>query len=217
MLKNLIKKVVSEIETTAAETIGSINNDEMILKRLSTERSWKQYKAGEIDKEETMKRAIRRFERRSAKDQLNKINKINEITAAGDLIDATLSIKWKKTREGSQAAATLQVTCKLDGNTRCFTYETRYTGGGGFDKESTAAAAALNQSGEMLKLIYKAYNDGLSLPYGVNQYKGFLPAYGHGVGISCYYSIFEAVGYKFKSVYADKTTNVYSIERTATK
>ena len=218
-MKKLVQKVVAEIETTAAEMINAINGgDEMLLQRISTEGSWKKYKAGEIDKEETMKRAVKRIERKATKNQLEKINRINEVeTAGGDLIEATLAIKWKKTYEGYQAAATLKVTCKLDGNTRSFAYETRYTGGGGYDKESTAAAAALNESPEMLKLIYKAYNDGLSLPYGVNQYNGSLPAYGGGVGISCYYSIFESVGYKLVSVYADKTTNVYRIERTATK
>jgi hypothetical protein len=102
-------------------------------------------------------------------------------------------------------------------------YNSGSIGGCGYDKESTAVANVLNQSNEVLKLLYTLKNKKCNVElknndmfsYGAGY--GITPSIEGGVGVSCYNRIFNKVGYKFSKVSSGKTFDVYKIEKLTAK
>lgn len=88
--------------------------------------------------------------------------------------------------------------------------------GCGYDKESQAISAAFNQSPQMLRILYEYAETGKKLPEAIYEYAG-IPYYAGGCGVSCYYNIFSACGYKFKKVATGKTYDAYEIRKVTKK
>lgn len=84
--------------------------------------------------------------------------------------------------------------------------------GYGYDKESAAVAEALNR--HFKNILWKARSKNWkNHPYGIRYSKGFMPYFEGGVGISCYYRIFEWLGYKMECVASGKTYDKYTIKK----
>lgn len=92
-------------------------------------------------------------------------------------------------------------------------------GGCGYDKQSTAVANVLNQVPQFKKLMFELKNKSKNTKiknrelFGYGSGCGILPRFEGGVGVSCYYSIFEKIGYKFETISNGKNFDVYRISK----
>ncbi len=120
----------------------------------------------------------------------------------------SVSIEWKKNRTwGANPDATF-LAYGLD------LKQSGSISGCGYCKESTAFAKSINQSFYFLALLAKEKNRPKNygktneqiFGYGVC---GVIPKLSGGVGTSCYYSVFDAIGYKLDNVANGKMFNVY--------
>lgn len=151
-----------------------------------------------------------------AKKQAKKESRINAIKNAGKLIEATITINWKKSRTwGSNPTADAQIISQdSEGNKIYQNFTSGSISGCGYDKESTAVANVLNQSNAVLKVFFDKITPEAKerelFGYGINIYDGIATISG-GVGVSCYYRNFESVGYKFERIATGKTFDVYKI------
>ena len=151
-----------------------------------------------------------------AKKQAKKEARIRAINNGGKLIEATISIEWKKSKMwGSNPTAEAKIICEdSEGNRVYQNYTSGSISGCGYDKESTAVAMALNQSNAVLKAFFDKVSPNSDrrelFGYGVGIYEGVATLSG-GVGTSCYYKNFESVGYKFEKTASGKTFDVYRI------
>ena len=152
------------------------------------------------------------------RDYNEQIGRIEAAEDAGEILDGVLTIEWSQNYEGYQAKATLSYRyIDSDGYTSRATYESRRTGGGGYDKASTAAAGALRKSPEFNRiLMYLRENDAEERPgYGVRLNKGepYGPSFGGGVGMSALIEAMKNIGIDmYESQYTDKL-QVYSFHR----
>lgn len=151
-----------------------------------------------------------------AKKQAKKEARIRAINNGGKLIEATISIEWKKSKMwGNNPTAEAQIICQdSEGNRTYQNYTSGSISGCGYDKESTAVANVLNQSNAVLKTFFDKITPDAKerelFGYGVGIYEGIATLSG-GVGTSCYYKNFESVGYKFEKTASGKTFDVYRI------
>jgi hypothetical protein len=127
---------------------------------------------------------------------------LDTIAAAQGVKSVSIGVEWKKSRTwGSNPTASVKV-CYADGTCQ------RYTGtasGCGYDKETAAIAEALNKCPAISRALILHRE---KLPYGarVNE---FSAGFSGGVGISCYYEVFEALGLKFEHVASGKMFDAY--------
>jgi len=153
---------------------------------------------------EQLKEVIKtRFVKTNAKKLASEIAEIESIFASGSISEISVSIEWKNNRTwGANPTATAQIYGDK--------YEHLISGsisGCGYDKESTAFADAVNQSLAFRKLLYEG-SEVVNKEYG-HRY-GKLSG---GVGVSCYYRIFELLGYKMKQTGSGKMFNCYHITK----
>jgi hypothetical protein len=152
--------------------------------------------------------------------ELNKqLSRLNDIQNAKTLRSVTINITWNKSKMwGNNPTAEAIVYSEYSEN-----FQSGSIGGCGYDKESTAVANVLNQSNEVLKLLYTFKNKKCNVElknqdvfsYGAGY--GITPSIEGGVGVSCYNRIFNKVGYKFFKVSSGKTFDVYKIEKMTAK
>lgn len=86
--------------------------------------------------------------------------------------------------------------------------------GCGYDKESAAIAAAMNQHPAIMRILYDHAESGEGFPYSVHTFAG-VPSFDGGCGVSCFRAVFEACGYSWRQVGNGKTYNAYVITRKA--
>lgn len=86
--------------------------------------------------------------------------------------------------------------------------------GCGYDKESAAIAAAMNQHPAVMRILYDHAESGENFPYSVRTF-AWLPSFDGGCGVSCFQAVFEACGYSWRQVGNGKTYNAYTITRKA--
>lgn len=214
---NLQKLVKDKNKKDLKDTIENIASckdftelDHWYIKSLGTEAKRKKYAN---DSEGYKKYLIERAKLKANKSLSEKINRILTIGKAGDLKSMTISIEWKKSGTwGSNPTA----TCEVVTSEGYKSFSSGSISGSGYCKESTAFADASNQSNALLKALYKKMNKnkdkkpseifGYGSGYGLPRLEG-------GVGVSCYYRIFEALGFKMKHISSGKTFEVYIITK----
>ncbi len=155
---------------------------------------------------------LERYKKDKFKSEAKQVEKITTIFNTVNIIDSiNISVEWKKSRMwGANPTAYVRVNFK---GGECKNFESGSIGGCGYDKESTAISEALNYCNELLKLMYTKkdkktkLNNGDIFGYGSGY--GLLPYFNGGVGVSCYYQIFESLGFKFEKVSSGKTFDVY--------
>ena len=144
---------------------------------------------------------LARFDKLAQKRIEKEINELNEIFNSGTIEEISVSIEWKASRTwGANPTATV----KIFGSE----FERLNSGsvsGCGYDKESTAFADAINQSKAFRKMLFEN-SEKIAGKYGHSNGK-----FNGGVGTSCYYSIFEALGYKMSKVGSGKWFDVYNV------
>ena len=127
---------------------------------------------------------------------------------------ATINVDWKKSTYGWQAKAILSYVT-YSGKQVSITGDR--TGGGGYDKQSSAIANVLNKSPAFMKLLFDARVKKQKLPYGADLYIGepSLPRYAWGVGWNSHVAVLKACGYNERDVaYLD---HFQTYELTSTK
>lgn len=148
------------------------------------------------------KKMLSRFTRENEKERTKYLEKIACAEAAPDAELIMINMEWKRS-----ATWGMNPTTEIRGE------RTRTTGtasGCGYDKASAATASAANVHPEILRILYKHAENGGKFPYSVYTYAG-LPYFDGGCGMSCFYNVFEACGYRFKQTASAKTFDGYVI------
>jgi hypothetical protein len=161
-------------------------------------------------KEYLVERKVKQLEKR-LEDKLSGLARISE---AGEAIEITISIEWRKSRMwGSNPSATARVQTTKG----YFTFESGSIGGCGYDKQSTAVAQVLNQCEALLNMMYKVKDSSSKVDnrdlFGYGSGYGILPSIEGGVGVSCYPQIMEKLGLTFKTVASGKMYDCYQITK----
>lgn len=176
----------------------------------------KKFKAGTIDLETAQKSAIKRIEANFSKRLTRTIEKIEHAENAPELLSIDISVEWKKNRTWGT-----NPTAKVRAWTGSYSTETG-TGtasGCGYDKESAAIADALNSCPSVLSALYEvaeqigARKEEYREKIGYGSGYSILPYFEGGVGVSCYYQIFESMGYTMRHTASGKTFDVYTVAK----
>lgn len=222
MYKYLEQMIRAEHDKDFTEDAARIKNDDNILRSRSTDLRWSQYESGKITKEQLIEMAVIRAWKQRDKEKFAELQKLDSIEKAGKLIDATISIEWKRSQTwGNNPTAEMRISYTIDGRDEYRRIYGSSIGGCGYDKESTAAAQVVNQSYECLKLFANAKEKALrqdkeatnetALGYGAGY--GVIPALHGGVGMDCFLRIFQKLGYKAEKTASGKTFDVYEIKK----
>ena len=152
------------------------------------------------------------------RDYDEQIGIIDAAEDAGEILDGVLTIDWSRNYEGYQAKAYLSYRyIDTDGYQRRANYESRRTGGGGYDKASTAAASVLRQSPEFNRiLMYLRENDAEEEPdYGVrlNKREPYGPSFGGGVGMNALIGAMKSIGIDMYEAQYTDNHQVYTFQR----
>jgi hypothetical protein len=151
---------------------------------------------------------MKRYTNENEKNRARYIEKLNRAEAAEPLKDATIVVDWTRSSTwGWNPTATVTV------NGNYYKQTTATASGCGYDKESTAICGAFNANPSIMRALYEHAEQGGKLPYSVNIYAG-IPYFDGRCGVTCNYSVFEAIGYKFSDVaHSRHRADVYSITR----
>ena len=230
MFNNIRKAIEAEYSNRAEAKKASIingyidpdvpqyNKPDYYLLQYLTDTRREAYEAGRITREKAIEYATARALREVEKDKAEEIGKLISVEAAGELIEATITIEWKRSATwGHNPTAELRYCFKRGDGEQWGHIDGSSVGGCGYDKESTAAAQVLNQCPEALKPLYAAKDAHMSenshkaIGYGAGY--AARPYFEGGVGISCFRSIYENLGYKWENVPSGKTFDVYRISK----
>lgn len=228
-MKNLIKAIETEQKTRIENFIFEINQ----VKDLKGLDTWyyndllpKGKKKNTMSLETLKAYLIERKQKAIYKEIEREVNKVTTVFNSGTLIDVKINIEWKKSRMwGNNPSAECWYSYNdVDGQYHSGYVVSGSIGGCGYDKQSTAVANCLNQINQVLKLMYAKKDKAIKVAsinqndvnrsiFGYGSGYGILPSIEGGVGVSCYYSIFENIGYKFCTVASGKTFDSYSITK----
>lgn len=221
---NMRAAIETEYAKKAAEQSAYIVNGhegliDSGLIRYCTNARFTAYTEGRITREQAIEYATSRMMKGIEKDKAEDINKLATIENAGTLTEATISIEWKRSAMwGNNPTSELSYSYHdAENNDKWGRIHGSSIGGCGYDKESASAAQVLNQCPECLKPLYDAREMNMSadlrgvLGYGSGYRNN--PYFEGGVGIGCFRSIYEKLGYKWENVSSGKTFDVYRISK----
>lgn len=197
------------------------HNPDNGLKSHSTALRWSQYQRGEITREKAVELAQKRVVREREKELARKLERLREVELAPDLRYIVVGVEWTRSSTwGHNPHATVTTQCGRTVGT---------ASGCGYDKESTAIAEAFNASPSILKELFKLKETALAAGgsdesrttctgrdnrhvcgYGAGY--GAMPLFEGGVGVSCYWQMFKACGFKVTESHG-KTFDSYSVSR----
>lgn len=224
-MKNLIKAIELQEKTrlndfiTDLEKVNEPNRAELdrwfYLELLPKGKSLK-----DLSLQDAKSYLIKRKEKAVYKSIERQVNQVLTIGKAGELVEAKISIEWKKSKMwGINPSAECVYSFKNeDGELRSNRVSSGSIGGCGYDKQSTAVANCLNQINEVLKPMYllkDVASTGVSNHnlFGYGSGYGLTPSIEGGVGVSCYPGIFDKLGYKFETIASEKTFDVFAITK----
>lgn len=159
---------------------------------------------GDAIPEAAKKKMISRFDRENEKDRARYLEKLEKAAAAPDPEYIVINMEWKRSAMWGMNPA-VEITGE----------RTRTAGsasGCGYDKASAATASAANVHPEILRILYTHAENGGKFPYSVYTFAG-LPYFDGGCGMSCFYNVFEACGYRFKQTANGKHFDAYAITK----
>lgn len=214
--ENLKKLRIAEIRKNYeidAEKLRKLvaEKDRYRLSYFATDLRIKQVLDGLISFDDFLQIAEKRAQKKIEKELESLDAKLEKIEKADTLQYVTISVAWVKSRVwGSNPHAELKTNNGIFRGT---------ASGYGYDKESAAVAAALNQDFSILKMLFdvkeKALAEGQEnnsrdiLGYGSGYYT--LPYFEGGVGVNCFRSIFENCGYNWEHIANGKRYDVYRV------
>lgn len=198
----------------------------------STATRWDQYQNGEITREKAIEFAIKRTLKEIDRETIKKNDKLLRARDAAEIQNVSISVEWKRSSTwgyNPTATVTINGTTRFGGT----------ASGCGYDKETAAVAAALNQSIVILKMLYTAKENALEtmppeeieaakkgycfgcetnrhfIHYGAGY--GVLPYFEGGVGMASFEGVFNACGLRLTHQNRTKRTDYYLFERGTTK
>ena len=186
---------IYKIYSVDAEKIRKLvaEKDNYRLSYFATDLRIKQVLDGSISIDDFLQIAEKRAQKKIEKEIASLDAKLEKIENADDLQYVTINIDWVKSRTwGNNPHAETKT------NNGIF-YGS--ASGYGYDKESAAVAAALNQDFSVLNI----------LGYGSGYYT--LPYFEGGVGVDCFRSIFNNCGYSWEHVTSGKRYDVYRVTK----
>lgn len=212
----LLKKITKEEkERELQRQIDYIKeNNENVINYYLTDLRIKQLKNGDITKEKAKELSIKKAIKENKKQLENKLKHIEKVENEGQEIKSiSVVVEWINSK-----------TWGHNPNVIVFTQYKGYTygraSGCGYDKESSAIAEAFNKNENLLKILYdikeKALQDDIrlsshdSVGYGAGY--GAIPYYEGGVGASCFWRIFEKVGYNITTI-SGRNCTTYHIKK----
>ena len=192
------------------------------LKQHSTATRWEQYTSGKISREKAVELATKRATKEIEKATAEKLAKLDRIAQAPELSYITVAVEWKRSSVwGFNPTATVTTNTE---------FASGHASGCGYDKESAAIAQALNQCDSVLKALYsfkeKQMREGQNdhsrtactghdnrhiIGYGAGY--ATIPYFEGGVGASCFWSIFERIGYTCRGDHSGRHSTYYHIEK----
>lgn len=214
-MKNLAKQLQNEVLTRKNEKQNAINKvdfceaaklDWYLSELLPAGKKKHVFESPEQLKDYLAKR----LETFIAKKQTNLLKQLefNEFEPIENLV---IAVEWKKSATWG-ANPTAEAKVKNLG-----LISSGSIGGCGYDKLSTAVARVLNSVPQFRKLMFEAKDKNINKSnhdiFGYGSGYGILPSFEGGVGVSCYYKIFEAIGYKFEQISSGKTFDVFQITK----
>ena len=198
----------NKIRNEAVKRIVDWAENENLIRRFSTDYTYKKYKAGDFPHEKAYGKAYAKMVKTMCEERDKKLEKLKRIEQAEDIEQIRISVEWKNSRTwGSNPHVELSA---YSVNT-CDTAKATASGCG-YDKESQAIAEALNSINGVRKLLIEKLDYiNEKKPYGINQY-GIIPAFSGGVGTKCFTSFFKDIGWKVTETHG-KTYDSYVIEK----
>lgn len=218
---NLLKK---EVLKHYAEREKKIKSEEktVIINHYGTNLTISKYKNGELEEEKAYIKALKRAINENNKYLQETLKKIEIAENAEELAYIRINVDWVKNRTwGSNPKVELWTNCG---------YYTGSASGCGYDKESSAIAEALNGSPEIMKKLYElaekmleelgdiAYKSDLnciswrnSIGYGSGY--SIRPYFEGGVGVGCFESILNKMGYLWRNAGSGKRWDCYNITK----
>lgn len=152
----------------------------------------------------TRENMMKKYNRENERKRAEKMRLLYEVENAADVNTVDISVEWKRSRTwGYNPTA-----CVYAG----MCYSTGHASGCGYDKHSACIACAFDDNPAVLRILYKHAENGGVFPYGISVYAG-LPSFDRGVGVSCFYNIFSACGFTFRTVASGELYNAHTIER----
>lgn len=195
------------------------------LKYYSTAAKWDAYTAGKITREKAIEHAVKRAEREAAKSYAAALAKVEAAENAAEIISIEIDVTWTRSRTWG-ANPTAEITTRSENGYNRFTGT---ASGCGYDKLTAATGSALNQSPEVLKMLYTVQEKAFSemdetarrayvaqnesnrdtIHYGAGY--GILPYFEGGTGWGSFAGVFEACGYTVSHSHSTKHSDYYLI------
>lgn len=187
------------------------------LEKYATVKKAEAYLAGKMTKQDFLAFVRTRKEKKAQKDFDAFIMDLENIENAPDVDKIKIAVDWKKS-----------ATWGMNPHVEISTVDGVFNGfasGCGYDKLSSATASAFNQSSAVLKLLYEAKEKALaengndkekafaSVGYGSGASTIVQPFFEGGVGVSCYRSIFENLGYTWEHVADGKYFDAFYVTK----
>lgn len=213
MTNNTFYYLGIEVKAEAAEErkrrVEWLEKYENALRNELTDTRWNQLNDGTITKEKAIEYATKRIEKDVAKKLERKLAHLDEVAAAPDLEYMTIETYFNN--YGTCFAVVRTNNERNEGK----------AGGYGYDKESAAAADAMNKDFAILKALYtikeKALAEGKTdesktactgrdnreiIGYGAGY--AATPYFEGGVGINCFFAILRKAGFETKTEWGRK-------------
>lgn len=227
--KNKEIKEIKKIKSYAGECWG--NYAEYILQDGSKRRFDKltekqRAKTIKEQKEILINKTIKKY----TKDLGNKIKYIKELTSENPLQVLEISIDWTN---GSVYDWQARAIANSETATEWEKYESSRTGGGGYDKRSTASAGVLNYIKPLFVLIFDELEkktkkeifeyitrqkDGRNfIGYGFDFWGGCVGSFSGGVGFECHRANLKKLGFECITAYEGNREEFYKFERKTRK
>jgi len=224
-LNNLVSKVAEQYATRKTEFLNGLNainsNTEILAIWMYRNLMTKTYLHKPCMSVKDLKAyIIKRYEAKQNKAMFEYISNIDIISKSGDLIEVKINIEWKRSAIwGSNPTAEMWYSYRdAKGNYNSEYFKSRSIGGCGYDKTSTTVAECLAQCTPLLKALYEfkelngvdAKNHDL---FGYGSGYGILPQIEGGVGVNCYNTIFNKIGFEFKQIASGNSFDVFTISK----
>ena len=206
---NLRKRVVKEYEDSLermSERLLCPSQEELssLVKSYLTPLRIRQFEDGKLSRKKAIELITNAYYKESCNVKKKYLAKIEAAENAPDIDFISISVEWFKSRTwGNNPEANV-----ITGYAK---YQSERISGCGYDKESTATAKAMNQSPEILKLLYIYAENEKEFPYGTGY--DILPTFAHAVGFNCHRNILEACGMKYLHGSHGKVYDTYEFER----
>lgn len=183
----------------------------------------KKFNTGEISVLQAQYKAISAINREFIKTVRKHIERIEFVENAGILDRVEILVEWKKSRTwGMNPSTTIRVY--VDGQAWPEGVYYGYASGCGYDKLSASVSEALNQSPAIMRVLYEKAdtlsehsNDIYRHEIGYGCGYNVLPSFEGGVGISCFQSIFENLGYIWRTGISSNSVDTFTIQKEGEK